>query len=98
MDRDRAAVEIQSMAVADQAKAWIAEAQRLRARRDRDQGAGDPRPSSRSEARAARLQAMRLAWERRGRPWDEREALRMLAEVEQRGEVRAYGPDGTMLR
>ena len=96
MDRDRAAVEAQSVAVADQAKAWIREAQRRKAARD--QVAGDQRPPAPSESRAARLKAMRIAWERRGRPWDEAEAVRVLAELEVRGETRAYGPGGTTYR
>jgi hypothetical protein len=58
----------------------------------------DLRPSTREESRAARLKAMRIAWERRGRPWDEQAALRMLAELEVRGETRAYGPGGSMYR
>jgi hypothetical protein len=95
-DADLAAIEAQSMAIADQARAWIREAQRLRASRGRADG--DLRPSTRSESRAARLRAMQLAWEKRGRPWDEQAALRMLAELEQRGETRAYGPGGSMYR
>jgi hypothetical protein len=96
MDRDRAALEIQSMAVADQIKAFLRHVGRLQA--DRDPADNDVRSSPPSEARAARLRAMRLSWERRGRPWDEQAALRMLAELETRGETRAYGPGGTTYR
>jgi hypothetical protein len=89
---DLAWVEAKSMAVADQAKAWIREAERLRAQRDqRDRQPPESeglRPSTREESRVARLRAMRLAWEKRGRPWNEAEARTMLAELEVRGEVR----------
>jgi hypothetical protein len=102
---DLAWVEAKSVAVADQCKAWIAQAERLIAQRDqRDQRDRQPsesedlRPSTRSEATAARLRAMQLAWEKRGRPWNEAEARAMLADLEVRGETRAYGPGGDMLR
>jgi hypothetical protein len=104
---DLAWVEAKSIAVIDQARAWIADVERLKAQRDqRDrQPPGvkitppTPEPgSTREESRTARLKAMRLAWEKRGRPWNEAEALAMLADLEARGETRAYGPGGTTLR
>jgi hypothetical protein len=106
MGYDQAAAAVELMAVADQAKAWIREAQRLKAKRDQRDRAGvytrlpdeeDVRPSTPEESRAARLKAMRIAWERRGRPWDEAEALRALAEIETRGETRGYSSPGGSL-
>lgn len=70
-------------------RAVISMLEDLNARR-RQQGvvAAQRSPQSREERRRIRLHAMRLAWEKRGVPWDEAEAQRVLAEVESRGEVR----------
>jgi len=90
------AVQTQSVALADQAKAWIREAQRRKA--NRDQADDDHRPQSRSEVRAIRLGNMRKAAAARGVPFDEQKGLAYLADLEQRGETRAYGPGGTAYR
>jgi hypothetical protein len=71
-----------------QARAWVRRVEQLAGRANSPQPPEEDRPQSPEENLAIRLKCMRLAWEKRGMPWDEGRARMMLADLAARGEVR----------